>query len=125
VFDDRPETVQYFGEIQGIVHAFYKGSDHPKLVIRELISEQLVDCFFRAEMYRNAVEVLLDPDSIVFVEGEVVENTSQNKIESIDVSDFRLAPEFNLNSYEALLGNVSGLTGELTTEEFIREFRDE
>lgn len=125
VFDSAPAIIKYFGEVQGTIHAFYKGSERPKLVVRELVTEHLVDCFFKPDMYRSAVEVLMDPDAVVFVEGEITENTTKNQIESINVSDFRPAPDFDPEFYEGFLGSVPSYTGDLTTEEHIRRLRDE
>ena len=122
--DTTPEKTTYFGEIQGIVHAFYKETDRPRLVVRELVSSALIDCFFRTDMYKNAVDVLMDPEAVVFVEGEVTENTAKGQIESVKVSDFRPAPEFDLTHYRAFLGSRPDLTGDTSTEEYIRKFRD-
>lgn len=122
--ESAPEKVNYHGEIQGIIHAFYKESDQPKLVVRELVTSSLVNCFFKPEMYRSAVEVLMDPDAVVFVSGEVTESIEKGQIESIVVSDFRPAPEFDLVKHISLLGAFPTITGNLSTEDFIRDLRD-
>jgi hypothetical protein len=114
----------YFGEIQGIVHSFFKETDKPKLVIRELSTRLLVDCFFKPDMYQSAVEVLQEKEGVVFVEGMVTENISEGVVESIEVTDFTPAPLFNEQEMRGFLGTNPGLTGSLTTEDYVQRFRD-
>ena len=58
-----------YGEVQGIVHAFFKEASPPYLKVRELSTQHLVNCYFRSEMYQAAVDVLADPSAVVLVEG--------------------------------------------------------
>ena len=121
-----PLVGKYYGEVQGIVHAFYKGSDEPKLVIRELSSKALVDCFFDTKnkaMYQTAVQLLEDPNAVIFVEGEIEENRDTGIVNNVKVKDFRLAPKFNLVKFESGIGSFPNLTGEATTEDFIERIR--
>lgn len=120
-----PEGLTYHGEAQGIVHAFYKETKHPKIVLRELSTGNLIDCFFERIMYQSAVETLEDPASVLFVEGEVTEDTSGN-LTSIHVSDFRLAPEFDLEEFESMIGAFpDAITHGKNMEEFLELSRDE
>lgn len=125
VLEDTPQIVTYYGEIQGIVHAFYKESASPKLVIRELSTRDLVDCFFTPDMYQAAVETLLEPNAVIFVEGEVSEDRIKNQVASIKVADFRPAPDFDDTQIDEFIGSYPEFTGNLTTEEFIRAVRQD
>ena len=75
-------------------------------------------------MYQAAIEVLADPDAVVFVEGWVKENPDTGFVTEIEVADFRLAPEFSVESYQAMLGTMPDFTGNLTTAEYIDRQRD-
>ena len=114
-----------YGEVQGIVHAFFKETDHPYLKIRELSTQQLVNCYFPKVLYRNAVEVLADPDAVVFVEGWTTTSAESGSVTEIEVTDFRLAPDFKESIYRDALGTMPDFTGELETTDYIREMRDE
>jgi hypothetical protein len=114
-----------YGEVQGIVHAFFKEAEKPYLKIRELSSQQLVNCYFPKELYRNAVEVLADPEAVVFVEGWTTESAETGFISEVEVADFRLAPEFRSEVYHAGLGSQPGFTGGIETTDYIREVRGE
>lgn len=114
-----------FGEVQGIVHAFFKETDRPYLKIRELSTQQLVNCYFPPTLYRGAVEVMADPDAVVFVEGWVKEDAESGFATEIEVTDFRLAPEFSAEVYRATLGSLPDYTGSLSTAEFLEGVRHE
>ncbi len=115
---------QSWGEIQGVVHSFFKEVARPYFKIRELGSRQLVNCYFKPEMYQAAVNVLTDPQSVVYVEGWVHENAETGFATDIDVSDFRLAPDFSLEAYRDGLGSLPDYTGGLSTAEHIANLRD-
>lgn len=122
----RPQFIKYYGQIQGIIHSFLKESNHPKLVIRELATKELVNCFFDAgnpDMYDSAIRMLKNPDMVLFVEGEVEENRDTGVVVSVRVKDFSPAPKFNLAEFKKGVGAFPGLTGELATEAFVDKIR--
>jgi hypothetical protein len=114
-----------YGEVQGIVHAFFKETERPYLKIRELSSKQLVNCYFQKELYQSAVEVLADPDAVIFVEGWTSESADTGLVSEIDVTDFRLAPEFDEDLYRRGIGGMPDFTGDIDTTDYIREVRGE
>jgi len=114
-----------YGEIQGIVHAFFKETEKPYLKVRELSTHQLVNCFFPSEMYQSAVKVLADPEAVVFVEGWLRQEAATGQVTEIAVADFRLAPEFSKEVYRSTLGALPDYTGKLSTREFLERLRDE
>lgn len=99
-----PENFTSYGEIQGYVHAFYKEAQRPKIVVRELSTENLVHCFFEPAQYEGIVHLLEDKDGIIFIEGEVREDPSTGLITEIEVKDFTPAPDFNEQEFESLIG---------------------
>ncbi len=115
------QQATYHGEVQGWVHAFYKEAKKPKMIVRELASGELVDCFFKPELYAAAVEVLTEREGVVFVEGEVTENLIEGKIESIQATDFKPAALFDLDFFHSFIGSVPNFTGDQTSEDFISE----
>ena len=118
-----PQIATYYGEIQGIVHAFYKESKRPKLAVREKSTNVLVDCFFKPNLYQNAIEMLRDPSAVIFVEGEVTEDRENGQIQSIEVSKFNIAPDFDEALFEQFIGSQPDYTGKMTTEKFVEMVR--
>ncbi|MCL1633527.1 hypothetical protein M2650_02550 [Luteimonas sp. SX5] len=112
-----------YGEVQGVVNAFFKEHDPPYLRIRELSTGALVKCFFRPEMYKAAVELLEDKEAIVFVEGWLREDATTGITREIKVEDFTPACDFNEAEVSALFGSVPDYTGNLTSEQFVEGIR--
>jgi len=123
---EQPLTVEResFGEVQGIIHAFFKETERPHLKVRELSSQQLVNCYFEPEMYRAAVEVLAEPDGIVFVEGWCREDPETGWVTEIKVTDFRPAPAFSLEAHRRARGSLPDYTGPLSSAEYVDVVRD-
>lgn len=113
-----------WGEVQGVVHAFFKEVERPYLKIRELSTRQFVNCYFKPAMYGAAVEVMSDPQGVLFVEGMVKEDPETGHVTDIEVTDFRLAPEFLIEAYRLGLGVLPDYTGTLSAAEFIDQLRN-
>lgn len=115
--------IKCHGEIQGIVHAFFKETKTPKLVMRELSTKNLVDCYFEEEMYEGAIALLQDKDGVIFVEG-VVSESPEGEITEISVSNFTPAPEFDEAIFEGMIGHFpNALTGRQDAAQALDDFR--
>lgn len=112
-----------YGEVQGVVNAFFKEHQPPYVRVRELSTGNLVKCFFRADQYQAAVELLEDKDAVVFVEGWLREDASSGATREVSVEDFTPAVDFDEKAVEGLFGSVPDYTGELTSEEFVERIR--
>jgi hypothetical protein len=122
---EKPDRYRYPGEIQGIVHSFVKEVKRPKLVMRELSTRQLVDCYFTKDMYQGAVELLHDENAVISVEGIVVEDSSTGLVTEMEVTEFTPAPNFDLQSFERMIGAFPrALTGGKDSAALLDEFRD-
>jgi len=123
IVEANEPKIKNHGEIQGIVHAFYKESKTPKLVVRELASRNLVDCYFNESLYEQVVALLKDKEGVIFVEGTVTE-TETGEISEMHVSDFTPAPEFDETWFEGAIGRFPyALTGNKDAAEALDEFR--
>jgi hypothetical protein len=120
---ELPTTADYYGEIQGTIHALYRDDRPRRVVIRELSTMNLIDCFFEDALYNNVIEVLGDIDGVVFIEGEVREDLAKGIVETLNAKAFRLAPPFDEERFSSLIGSAPDLTGKLSTEEYIERFR--
>lgn len=119
-----PKTATYNGEIQGTIHSFFKEERPRRIRLRELSTNQLVDCEFDDELYHSMIAVLNEPRGIVFIEGEIHENLAREAVESVKARSFRLAPPFDEDKFNSLIGCAPNLTGELSTEEFVERLRE-
>jgi len=122
---EKPEHYRYPGEIQGIVHSFVKEAKRQKLVMRELSTRQLVDCYFTKDLYQGAVALLRDEDAIISVEGLVIEDSSTGLVTEMDVTEFTPAPTFDLAQFERMIGAFpKALTGGRDAAELLDEDRN-
>src|SRR5437870_2355942 len=123
---ETPDFYRYPGEIQGIVHSFVKEAKRPKLVMRELSTRQLVDCYFTKNMYQGAVALLHDEEAIISVEGIVTEDSSTGLVTEMDVTEFTPAPTFDLETFERMIGAFpKALTGGRDSAALLDEYRDD
>lgn len=121
----KREPVNYFGEIQGIVHAFYKEADPKYFVVRELSTSFLIKCFFPSDMYLTAIQALEDENGVIFIEGQVKE-TAEGKIIEIQVENFTLAPVFDEPWFKQHIGAFpDSLTGCEDPSVALTEFRQD
>ena len=112
-----------YGEVQGVVNAFFKEALPPYVRIRELSSGNLVKCFFRVDQYQAAIDLLEDKDAVVFVEGWLREDASSGATREVRVEGFTPAVEFDEKAVETLFGAVPDYTGSLTSEQFVARIR--
>ena len=112
-----------YGEVQGVVNAFFKEAQPPYVRIRELSTGNLVKCFFGVDQYQAVVELLEDKNAVVFVEGWLREDALTGASREVRVEDFTPAIEFDEHAVEALFGSISDYTGSLTSEQFVERLR--
>ena len=113
-----------YGEIQGQIHALYKEGRTPKIVVKEIVSGDLVDCFYERGLYSNIIEALRDRTRIVMVDGEVLESAETGFVRRVCMRQIRSAPEWDEAEFESLIGSFPDLTGGRSTEEYIESVRD-
>ena len=114
----------YFGEIQGTIHSFYKGTRRKKFIISELVTGNYVDCYFQDRMYQEMVHLLDDEEGIFFVSGEIIEDMKAGVIKCIAIKDWSPAPIFNEQEFTSMIGTMPQLTGDETTEEYLNRIRN-
>lgn len=113
----------YYGQIQGVVAALFKeGALH--LWVRELATDRRIKCFFNKNLYPEAIRALNDPESVVFIDGEVTEDSETGEISVIHADHIRPAPVFSQELYQSMLGAIPDYTGDLTTIQHIEAFRE-
>ncbi len=113
----------YHGEIQGVVAALFKeGKFH--MWVRELATDRRIKCFFPMELYPEAIRALNDPESVVFIDGDVVEDPESGEIAVIHAEHIRPAPVFSMETFKQFLGAIPDYTGNLSTLQHLEALRD-
>ena len=99
-----PEFVDYYGAIQGLIHALHKESDDPHVTIREQVSGELVKCYFSKEHYDEIVELLRDKQAVVYAEGLISENVITGAIKSMRSERYRVLEPVNYEFLDSIFG---------------------
>lgn len=121
--DDIASTVTYRGSLIGMVHALFKEVERPYFHLRELTRNELVKCYFQQEHYTQVVSTLKDKNCKVHVSGEVTANRIDRAIESVKISKIEITQAFPDDDLERFFGCAPGITGGLSSEDFISQGR--
>jgi hypothetical protein len=117
--------VSYEGSVHGVIHSFFKESDRPHFVLREVGRHDLVSCFYPTSLYSKISAALKKRDTLVYVKGTVRADRASRSIESVRVSDLVAAPDFSDADMDAVFGASPEITGNETSAEFIDRIRGE
>lgn len=113
----------YYGEVQGTVAALFKeGKMH--LWVRDLCTERRVRCAIKAELYPDAIKALNDPDTVVFIDGQVTEDPETGDTVDIQAEHIYPAPIYSAELFNEMLGTIPDYTAPLTTLEHVEAFRE-
>jgi len=115
--------VEYYGTVYGVVHALFKGVDPPYFTINEYLTQSRVRCFFDESIYNNVLEALKVRKGIVYASGIITAERISRQIEQLIVNKIKPAPEMSDEEYISFFGSFPGLTGDLSTEEYIELIR--
>ena len=116
---------RYIGAVMGSTHEWNKGAAKPYLYIRELNSSELVKCSYRDEDYDQVAKLFSKKNAVVIVTGTIAFNLITSKTEVIQATHFEFTPEFSDDDFNKFFGAASGITGDLSSEEFIAMGRDD
>lgn len=113
---------RYDGALQGKLGTWYKDSGYFNL--RELASNELVKCFYKAEMYDQIYRLYEDKDAVVNLSGNVIAERATGRIKEVRVSWAKSYAPLSDAEFDRFFGLAPDLTGDLTTSEFIDKIRD-
>lgn len=116
---------QYLGAVFGKIHALYKEVDGPHFTLREVDKGDLVRCYFKDKDYDEVICLLTNKNAYIHVGGMVFANLITGKIESIQAEKYSVAKGIADEDIKSLKGSIPDLTGDLSTEEFLKRFRQD
>lgn len=116
---------RYFGAVMGRTHEWNKGAEKPYLIVRELNSAELIKCSYIDDDYDQVAKLFAKKTAIVIIEGSISFNLITSKTEVVKAAHFSFAPDFSDKDFNDFFGSDPNTTGDLTSEEFIAEGRDD
>lgn len=117
--------VLYIGSIMGATHDWVKGAKEPYITIREINTSELIKCTYADDDYPRVAKLFANKTAIVVVGGTVLYNRITGKTEVTMATSFDLAPEISDDEFERFFGCSPSLTGAVSTDDFIRDDRDD
>ncbi|MBU1156454.1 MAG: hypothetical protein KJ921_11410 [Proteobacteria bacterium] len=118
------EKISYYGSVLGNIHALFKGAKPQYFTLRERISGELISCFFGADLYSDVIKALESRNASIYAHGLITASRSMRRIDAIQVNKIKVAPILSDKDYRKFFGAAPGITGNLSTEQYIEEARD-
>ncbi len=115
--------IKYVGSVMGRTYEWNKGAREPYILIRELISGDLVKCIYSDNDYSNVSRIFSNKSAIVVIGGLTTYNRITGKTEVTLAQEFDFAPEFSDGDFDEFFGCAPGMTGNLSASEFISRGR--
>lgn len=107
---------------RGTISAFYPGSN--KIHITDKATNQVVNCIFTSQMYPRIIKALNRQNAVVNVEGWLRQELSDDSA-YLHIKDLIEMPTYQDGDLEKFFGCDPYFTGDLTTEEYMNEIRDD
>lgn len=116
--DELCDTIEYYGDIGGTLHSWHLNGNPPCFRMREIISGELIDCYYDKKLHNNVHSIFKTPKAVVYVHGLIKADALTKKIKEITVVEFHIAEEFSDEDFNRFFGCAPDLTGNLTTKEY-------
>jgi hypothetical protein len=117
------KETRYIGSVIGKTHEWNKGAEKPYIIIRDLVSSELIRCNYADSDYANVAKLFANKTAVVIIEGTISVNLITSKTEVLLATGFDVAPDFSEDDFNKFFGAAIGITGELTSEEFVAKGR--
>lgn len=117
--------VIYVGSIIGATHDWVKGAKEPYITIREINTSELIKCTYSDDDYSRVAKLFANKIAVVVVGGTVLYNRITGKTEVTKATTFDLAPEISDEDFDRFFGCAPDFTGAASTDDFIRNGRDD
>lgn len=124
VLESITKKASYYGGVVGAIHALFKEVSDPHFSIRDHVSGKLITCYYSESQYSDVANLLKDRNAKVHISGIICFNRVKGEIESVNCERLEQLPSFEKLPRE-FLKPFPGITGDLSTEEFIKKIRDD
>ena len=125
ILEHYQEWIEYRGMIQGIIHSLFKEASPPYFVLRDMASHELIRCVFRPSTYPDVHEALKRKNGVVLVSGWTKARRIDRCVDEMKVERLQATKPLNIDKLKAFFGSAPGWTGDLTSDEFIEQVRND
>ena len=125
IIEHYQEWIEYRGMLQGIIHSLFKEASPPYFVLRDLASNELIRCVFRPSTYPDVYKALERKNGVVLISGRTKARRIDRRVDEMRVERLQATPPLNVAELEEFFGSAPGWTGDLTSDEFIKQVRND
>lgn len=117
---------EYFGEVEGVIHAWYKEDEKPHISVRNHKSNKLVRCYYDNSFYNQIITLFENKDVHVCVFGLIKYDNIKDEIDSIFMEKIAVDPYpdvYKEGDFDKIFGCAKGITEGLSPREYIEKNR--
>jgi hypothetical protein len=118
------EPIISYGSVQGLLHSVVLEARRPYFAVHELASEQVVRCYYEQPLYDDVVRAMAQRNAIIHATGDMKLDRASRTIGEMDVERIDHVQPLSDEEFQSFFGAAPQLTGELSTQDYIREYRD-
>lgn len=122
-FLEAPYVVD--GSVQGTFHGWVPGALPPFFNVRDMDSGLLVKCICTEAQYKLVHASTGEPNTLLTIYGDVEFDKGDNSIVQVQVRDIEQVRPLTPEEFARLNGAIPDATGDLTTDQYISQIRDE
>ena len=111
------------GSVQGIMHSWHQGADHPFFSLRQLSDSELVRCEYPDRLYPRIHGATQTPNAVIHAYGDVFWDKATNALIKLSVSDVEVADTLSEFEFQTFFGSSPEFTGSLGTSEYVAWLR--
>jgi len=118
------EPILSYGSVQGLLHSVILEAKRPYFTVHELGAEQVVRCFYEVGLYDQVIQALAHRNAIIHATGDMRLDRATRSIAEMDVERIDQVQPLTDEEFRTFFGMAPDLTGALSTQEYLEEYRD-
>jgi hypothetical protein len=118
------EPIASYGSLQGLLHAVILEGVRPYFAVHELGAEKLVKCYYEQRLYDDVIGALARRNAVIHATGDMKLDRASRSIGEMEVERIDKVDSLSDEEFRSFFGMAPNLTGEMSTSDYIREYRD-
>ena len=118
------EPILAYGSVQGVLASVVLEAKRPHFCIHELSSEQIVKCYYDSSLYDDVIKALSQRNAIIHATGELRLERASRATGEMEVERIDKVVSLSDAEFQSFFGMAPTLTGDLSTQEYMSQYRD-
>ena len=112
-----------YGSVQGVLASVILEAKRPHFTVHELASEQVVRCYYGQTLYGDVISALAQRNAIIHATGDIKLDRATRAVGEMEVERIDKVQPLTDEEFRSFVGMAPGLTGSLSTSQYIQEYR--